>query len=219
MSLSREYRIRLTRAEEIALVARMRAGDADARARLIESVIPWMRKLARQFAKHEQQLDDLTQVAVQAMIESLKDFDPQQSRLTTYSYRPACWRMRRWLSDNQSPVSRPQNKSKNDPERWQRAGLVEALPVNLIADVPDPADIASHREQLARLRRAVQQLTPREREILHRRGQGEILQDIGDVLGISKERVRQCEAAAIRNLRQILTPDNERRADHAHNGT
>jgi len=103
--IRRDYKIRLTREEEADLVARMRAGDVAAKQALVESCVPWMRKLARRACADQQQLDDLTQVAIVALIECLEDFDPGRARLTTYAVRPAIWRMRREMNAAGSVVS------------------------------------------------------------------------------------------------------------------
>ena len=60
--------------------------------------------------------------------------------------------------------------------------------------------------------RALQELTPREREVISGRffaGVSKTLQDVGDELGITRERVRQLESNALKKLHKILGADAE----------
>jgi len=71
-------------------------------------------------------------------------------------------------------------------------------------------DVASRQRQLAAVR-VLDRLTPREQHILKRRfglgGNGEevTLREIGEELGLSRERIRQLEAIALEKLRDALT--------------
>jgi RNA polymerase sigma-32 factor len=63
------------------------------------------------------------------------------------------------------------------------------------------------------LRRAVSRLGRREREIIRLRHQQEepmTLREVGDALGLSRERVRQLEAQALRKLKSIVAPQLRR---------
>ncbi|MBN2231208.1 MAG: RNA polymerase factor sigma-32 [Deltaproteobacteria bacterium] len=57
---------------------------------------------------------------------------------------------------------------------------------------------------------ALEKLTPRERQVVEGRffaGESATLQEVGDHLGITRERVRQLEANAMRKLRELLADD------------
>lgn len=59
---------------------------------------------------------------------------------------------------------------------------------------------------------ALKQLTPREQEVVAGRffaGVAKTLQDVGDELGITRERVRQLESNALKKLHKILGPEVE----------
>jgi RNA polymerase primary sigma factor len=78
-------------------------------------------------------------------------------------------------------------------------------------DAVDPADEVDRHELRGVLSRAVETLEPREREILeHRFGlagdEPLTLQQIGERLGLSRERVRQLETRALERLRERVEP-------------
>lgn len=78
----------------------------------------------------------------------------------------------------------------------------------LMDDQLDPADLMRGRDRVRLLAGLMVQLNEREREVLERRfginlQSEQTLQVISDDLGISRERVRQIEKAAIRKLQQL----------------
>jgi RNA polymerase primary sigma factor len=69
-------------------------------------------------------------------------------------------------------------------------------------DGPSPFDEVDGREEAREARRAFETLMPREAEILRQRlVENRTLAEIGQTLGLSRERVRQIEAAALERLR------------------
>lgn len=68
-----------------------------------------------------------------------------------------------------------------------------------------PEEGAERAEMIGRLRKAFVKLTPRARTVLRERFRaGRTLAEVGADLGISRERVRQIEAAALKTLREKL---------------
>ena len=69
------------------------------------------------------------------------------------------------------------------------------------------------------VKRSLDELTPREAQVLRLRygigtNQDHTLEEVGRALGLTRERVRQIEAAAVRKLRQ---PENaDRLRDYIH---
>ena len=82
----------------------------------------------------------------------------------------------------------------------------------LAGEGPSPEDVViEERDGAARdawIKEALSRLSPRERHIIDRRFLGEhriTLAEIGESFGVSKERIRQIEARALRKLRAALT--------------
>jgi RNA polymerase primary sigma factor len=73
-------------------------------------------------------------------------------------------------------------------------------------DLPNPTEFASQQMLRSDLARALEHLTERERRIIDLRyglvdGQRRTLEEVGRVLGMTRERARQIEAEALRRLR------------------
>ena len=80
----------------------------------------------------------------------------------------------------------------------------------------DPAEEASDAVRRLEVRRALQKLPERQRRILELRfgfdGEAASLEAIGKELGLTRERVRQLEGAAMRTLADVLDADFARAA-------
>jgi len=82
----------------------------------------------------------------------------------------------------------------------------------IAAETEDPAQRLAEGRNDQRVQDWLGQLNARQRQVLERRfglndQAAQSLAEIAEVLGISRERVRQIEAAALKQLRKLGTPD------------
>ena len=202
-----------SRDEEQALARAMLAGDKAARERLILSILPLAINIAGWYYRngHNRGLpyDELIQLGNMGVIAAVDRFDPDLGyRLTTYA---TAWiqqkirtevsrggihvvskgREAAWLA----PVTSHENYMDDDTAAaWE-------VPFDPLADM-------GHDESLRRLADAMATLLPADRSMIEARIHGEHLQDIGNRMGLSRERARQIEMRAIRRLCAALgVPD------------
>lgn len=79
--------------------------------------------------------------------------------------------------------------------------------LELSAHTPTPEQIVSDMQ----LRRLIEKLPSRERRVVERHFRDESLAEVGDEIGLSRERVRQIEWSAFRTMAKALTTKTERR--------
>lgn len=245
----------LTAEEERALVARMQAGDARARDRLVLAHRPLARRLAAETARRSRlEFDDLESAAVIGLIRAADAFDPERgARFSTVAKFWVRSELLSMVTRGSGAITVPENVStKRTVQRLPRVefevatefpGLgreevtriaAERLGLNMavVQAVRATANVASldapvqdeggatlvefvaddaplidealgDRQELEHRRRllavAVNTLPPRTRDIYNERivhGRA-TLDECGAAYGISRERVRQIERAAI----------------------
>lgn len=205
-------RIRLPREEEAALAKAMRAGDAQARERLIESQLPYVVLIAKPFVKPHLPLEDLCQVGVLGLMECLDKFRPSKGRLSTFCKRAVYWRIHKWAQRQRVLLSRPWNRPKGHLlEAWLKANDVghfdegEAEQVQGASDPPDRRLLAEEASaQRQAMLAAIATLPERMQRVLTSRLAGLLLREIAKEWDLSRERVRQIEEEAIARLQKLL---------------
>ncbi len=194
--------------EERALGAALRAGQDAARHRLVLANLRLVVTIAGRWAPLAPptlDFEDLAQEGVVGLLDAARRFEPQRGyRFSTYAtwwithrVQQAVQRARRarWLPNHEAPAPR------SLPVGTLDGPLAKILPDR--GGTPETATLARLRGQ--RLLAALRSLPAREVTILWRhRVDGETLTQIGRDLGLSRERVRQLEALAIRRLRRRL---------------
>lgn len=203
--LIRQYKakIRLKRQDEIDLWEKMRAGDEDARQRLIESQLPWVIKLATDLARPQDDHDDLVQVGMAALVECVDRYDARKSRLSNWCCRPVRWAVMRHRQQTGTVVRRPQKRTEDSGSAWDAAGnRIDDYDLTILPGRPEP----EYDEERQLMYEAINRLErPRDRYIVRQRLNGRTLRDIAAEVRVSKERVRQIYLRSTNDIRRLVT--------------
>ncbi|HEY1086324.1 MAG TPA: sigma-70 family RNA polymerase sigma factor, partial [Archangium sp.] len=196
-----------------------RGGDRAAQARVfasMERLCLWTaRRRARQLPP-TMTFPEAVQLCRIGVMDAIRKFIPGRSAFVTYaSYwmrarlakgialesagaAPHSWDQRTGKMRSHRVV--PIDRSKKDPDK--------PAPIDVLADAQAPADEVLAKEQLEALtHRALQRLKPeRQRIAVRERAEGKSLEEVGEQLGISRERVRQLQLKGMKALRRSLRP-------------
>ncbi len=248
--------------EEVALAKRVRAGDAEARDRLIRANLRLVVAIAKEYAKIGLPLLDLISEGNIGLMTAAERFDPDKgAKFSTYA---AWWikqRIRRALRDQGKTIRLPAHLSDKllrmrrarvelygelqreptaeevavrigEPERTVRKWMElsrDTVSLDQPAGDGDGKDtVADHvadtrtedigagmdnRQLLEEMQGHLKELPERERYILERRygldgRPAGSLEEVGAELGITRERVRQLQAAATEKLHDRMLGDD-----------
>ena len=244
----------LTQEEECELAVRVRAGDEEAKNRMIAANLRLVVAIARRYAGHGLQLMDLVQEGSLGLMKAVEKFDPDKGfKFSTY----ATWWIRqaitRAIADQgrtiRIPVHMVESINKTyrvsgkllqelgrtpseeeiaetmdlPPEKIREILRVAQEPVSLetpigeeddsllmdfIAseEMTEPETVADRSLMREQVRQIMSTLTPRERRVLELRygiadGEMHTLEEVGKEFNVTRERIRQIEAKALRKLR------------------
>lgn len=215
-------RPQLTREEEQVLARRFRDhGDIAARDRLLLAHLPLGIAIATRSRAAGVLREDLEQQAVLGLIKSVESFDPDRGvRFSTF----ARWWVRCFLDAyiiRNARLVRPSLRSKG---RGNRVAGITVVPLDklvgregdrsTLADIipddrPLPDEVAARaidgEVSVGDIGVALASLDGRSRVVIEARFfEGAKLHVIGERLGVTKERVRQIEAAALKRLRRLM---------------
>lgn len=177
-------------ADEVDAVLRAAKTDPVAKRRLIEHNIPLVLSLVRVGGFAARDMEDARQEGVLGVARAIDTFDPDKgftfATYASYWIRSKLGLFRKALKD--SPfLSLDEPSGVGDRE--------DATPqVEYLASPVDPVHMLEDRDRARVLEAILERLSnPRDRDLVMRRLQGEQLQTIADVYGLSRERIRQIE--------------------------
>lgn len=205
--------------EEKDLLRRSGSGDSKATERLVGSHLRFVIKIAGRYRGLGPPMNDLIQDGILGLIQAVRRFDPERNvRLSTFAMfwiRAAIQdSIRRSRSLIHVNGEGPAGLSNGDSAlRWGTAVDPDGVINSIVSDAPDPEEAVStkvgHLLQRSALATALSVLPAREQLVIRRRYLEEVratFNAIGRELGVSKDRVRQLEATALRRLRNLLGP-------------
>ena len=197
----------LSPAEEKALLARMAAGEADARDALILHNLRLVVYLAKKYENSGVPAEDLISIGTIGLIKAVNTFTPERSiKLATYASRCIENEILMYLRKNSgSRVEVSFDEPLNTD--WDGKELLLSDVLGTDSDVVmRPIEADADRQMLAE---AVAKLSPRERDIITMRfglgGGRELTQkEVADRLGISQSYISRLEKRIILRLRREI---------------
>lgn len=188
------------RAEEAALVAALRNGEAGAYERLVRTQAPRMLAVARRLLRSPDDAEDAVQDAFLSAFRALDRFEGQ-ARLGTWLHRIT---VNAALMKLRSRRRKPEASLEDLQPRFQEDGHHEALPRRW----KDADRVLASRELRERVREAIDRLPETYRNVLLLRDIEELdTAETAQALGISENAVKTRLHRARVALREVLDPD------------
>jgi len=209
----------LTREEELALALRAREGDATALDQLVCANLRFVVSVAKTYQHRGVSLPDLINEGNLGLLRAAERFDETKGvKLITYAVWWIRQAMIQAIADQGDTVRIPLGRTGEvRQERRVRSVSIDTPPesgtdinpLELMADETSPAPDAQilESEQVESLAALISTLNPRQATILRSHygidgGEPMTLEQIGERLGITRERVRQIESRALFQLRR-----------------
>jgi RNA polymerase sigma factor (sigma-70 family) len=216
----------LTAKEERRLIRLGQRGDLDARNRVIMNVYYLInQQVGRRSKRLGNEFNDALHQVIVTLCEKFHKFELKRNlRYSTY----ARWWIRKSVSryiDHMGLIQipdymcRPQNKDTTSFEKYKKQALDAKKVIAIepgehgnkmvtqegfLSRELQPDSIPEYLDDLNAANKLLDTLRPRERKIIELRSQGNVLKQIGEKLGITRERVRQIESEAKQKLRKRL---------------
>ena len=193
--------------EEKAVFDALAAGRPEARDTLITHNLRLVVYIAKKFETASAGIEDMISIGAIGLIKAVNTFEPDKNiKLATYASRCIENEILMYLRKGSN---RRQDASIDEPLNTDSDGN-ELLLVDVL--VSEDAQVGEELERCAEraaLRRAVQQLAPRERQIMELRfglhgGSEHTQKEVADIIGISQSYISRLEKRIIKRLRREL---------------
>lgn len=214
MAQQRRYE-RFTKAEEAQLHALWKeTGCPDTFRRLVESQLNWATNLAGRYTVGKQvrhyEFDELEATAWYAVVRAVRLFDPKRGRLTTL----VAWVVRSEMQrrDPGGPIAVPSNRHNvvgKYQDHYQAAkdtqGLSKYSEPSYEVNWDSIGYLVENEGRLDEVFDRLSQCDEREQLVIRKRFfEGHTLQEVADILGVSRERIRQIEVKTLNKIRVQL---------------
>lgn len=198
----------LSQDEEKEAVAKLAAGDKEAREKLIEHNLRLVVYIAKKFESSNVDIDDLISVGTIGLIKAINSFDgSKQIKLATYASR--CIE-NEILMHLRKVVRTKGEMSLDEPLNVDWEGNVLLLSDVLGTDTDVTCKDVENDEEKDILIRTFKRLPPRERQIVRLRfgllgAQKKTQKEIADLMGISQSYISRLEKKVMKKMKKELT--------------
>lgn len=198
----------LSAEEEKEAVAKLAAGDKEAREKLIEHNLRLVVYIAKKFESSNVDIDDLISVGTIGLIKAINSFDgSKQIKLATYASR--CIE-NEILMHLRKVVRTKGEMSLDEPLNVDWEGNVLLLSDVLGTDTDVTCKDVENDEEKDILIKTFKRLPPRERQIVRLRfgllgAQKKTQKEIADLMGISQSYISRLEKKVMKKLKKELT--------------
>lgn len=195
--------------EKRKLIALAREGDVEARNRLVEADLPFIKNVTRKIVRNKDNWEEFLSDAVEGYMRAIRTFDLGRTIVfVTYAHRNIEWRVRRAEYDFRlirlPAYVTPQYRAK--AEAVDRVSMTGEFWGTHFADRSARDRSMEDAENIAVIRDRLSAMKKRDREIVLDRISGCTLKDVGDRNKVSKEWVRQLTDRWIKETREVLCP-------------
>jgi RNA polymerase primary sigma factor len=204
----------LNREEELELAHRSKNGDLQAQQRLIEANLRFVVKTARKFERPDVPILDLIDEGNIGLIEAARRFDSKSENTEMGPLNREIMSTKIGISarelEHALQLSKPVLSLDMPLNEDEGPVFGESIPQEVI---PSPEQATISKERVRYVKKLMAHLTETESMVLQLRfGIGSnnrmTLREIGENLGLTRERIRQIQNKSIEKLRPIVSKDN-----------
>lgn len=183
----------LTREEEVLLARQARAGDKAAANRLVESSLRFVLRIVFKYRRPGFPMMDLVSQGCMGAMRATKTFDPDTGfRFVTYAGH---W-IKQFVQRAMMEYARHQHHSLDDPAFGDDEDTTFK---DLLVSGEPGAEVMTSDRQVTRM---LSVLSEREKTVITLRFWHDLsLEEVGDRIGLTKDRVRQIESRSLRKMR------------------
>ena len=172
-----------------------------------------IRYIAKSYAKKCERIteDDLFQIGVIAYIEGIDKWDPLKGKKWDYMWLVVAGKVAGYARDRESLIYIPQNAHK-----YVSYDFLDIDDFDILGEDRGLVEVEDVIYKTRLCNKCLSLLRERERFVIKKRygldgNEPQYLEQIGNALGVTRERIRQIEARALRKMRMVIWREHIKR--------